>query len=280
MIISVASGKGGTGKTTVAANLANSLANSAILDCDVEEPNVHIFLNPIINKTEKVVVFNPLISDEKCTKCGICADICEFNSLVKIPDNILFFPDLCMSCEACMELCPENAITKLDKIVGEINLGKTNNNIDFVNGILEIGIPRAIPVIEAVKEQINPQKIVILDAPPGTSCPVIETISDSDFCILVTEPTPFGLYDLKIAVEVVRLLKIPFGVVINKFGMVENSLIEDFCKKEEIDILLIIPFERKIAEAYSKGKLLVQIYPEWKEKFQALYQEISEKVKQ
>ncbi|NHK32436.1 MAG: AAA family ATPase [Asgard group archaeon] len=280
MIISVASGKGGTGKTTVAANLANSLTNSAIFDCDVEEPNVHIFLNPVINKTEEVVVFNPLISDEKCTKCGICADVCEFNALVKIPNNILFFPDLCMSCEACMELCPENAITKLDKIVGEINLGKTNNNIDFVNGILEIGIPRAIPVIEAVKEQINPQKIVILDAPPGTSCPVIETISDSDFCILVTEPTPFGLYDLKIAVEVVRLLKIPFGVVINKFGMVENSLIEDFCKKEEIDILLIIPFERKIAEAYSKGKLLVQIYPEWKDKFQALYQEISEKVKQ
>jgi len=280
MIISIASGKGGTGKTTVAANLVKSLTkNSSILDCDVEEPNVHIFLNPEISITEKVTVFNPFISEEKCTKCGICADICEFNALVKIHNKILFFPDLCMSCEACMELCPESAISKLEKTVGEVNLGKVDNTIDFINGVLEIGISRAIPVIDSVKDHINSQKIVILDAPPGTSCPVIETITNSDYCILVTEPTPFGLYDLKIAVEVVRLLKIPFGVVINKFGMVKNSLIEDFCKKEEIEILMKIPFERKIAEAYSKGKLLVELYPEWKNKFQSLFEVIKEKVK-
>ncbi|NHJ47705.1 MAG: (4Fe-4S)-binding protein [Asgard group archaeon] len=279
MMICIASGKGGTGKTTIAANLAYSLSNSALYDCDVEEPNAHIFLNPTITKTEKVTVFNPLINDEKCTKCGYCADICEFNALAKIPNNILFFPDLCMSCEACMDLCPEEAITALEKPVGEVNVGKSADNIDFTNGILEIGIPRSIPVIDAVKEKIDPQKIAILDAPPGTSCPVIETITDSDYCILVTEPTPFGLYDLKIAVEVVRLLKVPFGVIINKYGMVKSTIIEDFCKQEDIEILLKIPFERKIAEAYSKGELLVHIYPDWKDKFQKMYLEVKSKVK-
>ena len=278
MIIAIASGKGGTGKTTVAANMASSIPNSQLLDCDVEEPNAHIFLEPNIERTDEITVFNPLISEEKCTKCGICVEKCEFNALAKIPNNILFFPELCMSCEACMELCPEKAITKLDKKLGILNEGNTKNGIGFVNGLLDIGMPRAIPIIDAVKSKINKEMVTILDAPPGNSCPVIETIIDSDFCLLVTEPTPFGLYDLKIAVEVVKQLKIPFGIIINRDGMGDSNIIEDYCRDEKIEIMMKIPYKREIAEAYSRGEMIVEILPEFQEKFLELFERIKEKV--
>ena len=280
MIISVASGKGGTGKTTIAINLALAIENCSVIDCDVEEPNAHIFLSPIIDSEKEITVFNPKIDEKKCTKCGICVEACEFNALAQVGENILFFPELCLNCEACFELCPEDAITDNMKKIGKIELGHTSNGIRYASGLLDIGFPRGIPIIQALKNTIDIKTITILDAPPGNSCPVIETIDGSDFCILVTEPTPFGLWDVKIAVEVVRDLEIPFGIVLNRSGMgEENTLIEDYCKKEAIPILLKIPFDRKIAEAYSQGISLVDLDSKWKKEFLALFNQIKMSVK-
>ncbi|MHA1503720.1 MAG: 4Fe-4S binding protein [Candidatus Heimdallarchaeota archaeon] len=279
MIVSIASGKGGTGKTTVAINVALSLENCQLLDCDVEEPNAHIFLQPTFTEKKDVKVDIPVIDDNKCTKCGYCAEVCEFNALAALPNTILFFPELCMSCNACIELCPENAISSKKKSIGIINKGYTKDNMEVINGLLNISEPRAIPIIIAVKDQIDPTKNVIIDAPPGNSCPVIETVSETDFCILVTEPTPFGLWDLRIAVEVVKLLKVPFGIILNKSNMGDNNLILDFCSKNDIEVLMSIPYERKIAEAYSNGIALVNYDPTWSAKFRELWHKIEAKVK-
>ena len=280
MIISVASGKGGTGKTTIAINLALAIENCSVIDCDVEEPNAHIFLSPKIDSEKEITVFNPLIDEKKCTKCGVCIEACEFNALAQAGENILFFPELCLNCEACYELCPENAISNKKKKIGKIETGHTINGISFASGLLDIGFPRGIPIIQALKDTIDENLITILDAPPGNSCPVIETIEGSNFCILVTEPTPFGLWDVRIAVEVVRDLEIPFGIVLNRAGMGgENSLIEDYCKKEQIPILLKIPFDRKIAVAYSQGISLVDMDPKWKKEFLGLFKQIEKSVK-
>jgi len=276
MIISIASGKGGTGKTTVATNLALSIKNVQFLDCDVEEPNANIFLKTKINQSEAVSVRYPKIDKTKCNFCGKCSEFCAYNAIAVVPDNILVFPELCHSCEGCKLICPNDAINWSDRTIGKVEHGQ-NADIDFYQGLLNVGEMQAIPVIKALKRKVDKSKNVIIDVPPGTSCPVIESIGGSDYCILVTEPTPFGLHDLKLAVEVVRHMNIPFGVVINRDGIGDNR-IEIFCQNEKIPILLKVPERKKIANLYSKGIALTSKSHEWHEMFVLLYNKILEEV--
>jgi len=277
MIISIASGKGGTGKTTVAVNMALSLKDIQILDCDVEEPNVHVLLQPKINETEPVYISTPLIDEEKCDRCRKCSEFCEYNALFVTPEKVLFFPQLCHSCGGCMLVCPRNAITEKNVEIGVVKTGAAEG-VELVYGELNVGEPMPVPVIKAVKKQIKSNKTVIIDSPPGASCPVIESVHGSDYCLLVSEPTPFGLHDLKIMVQVLERLKIPFGVVINRAGIGDKKT-HDFCEEKGLPILLEIPFQRKIAELYSSGIPLVVELPEWKKKFELLTDKIKEFVR-
>jgi len=273
MIISIASGKGGTGKTTIATNLAVALgADVNLLDCDVEEPNDHIFIQPTITHTENVSLKVPQVDMNKCSLCGKCQEICQFQAIAVVGTTVLTFPELCHSCGGCMEVCPENAITEIDREMGTFETG-TRNGLAFAYGRLFVGQVMAVPVIERVKEAIQPDKMNIIDAPPGTSCPVISSVKDTDFLILVTEPTPFGLNDLKLAVGMVKILSIPHGIVINRSDLGDDK-VKEYAKEENIPILMEIPFDRQIAETYSKGKLLVEELPEWKERFIHLYEDV------
>jgi MinD superfamily P-loop ATPase len=279
MIISIASGKGGTGKTLVTSSLAVSLKDKQpvqVIDCDVEEPNSHIFLKPEFNVEEKVYISVPRVDKSKCTYCGKCADVCAFNAIAVINDKVLIFDELCHGCGACSYLCPEHAITEHEREIGLVQTGK-NNGINFVRGTLNIGEAMAPPVIRKVKEKIDPANIVLLDVPPGTSCPVVESIEGSDYCLLVTEPTPFGLNDLALAVEVARLLQLPCGVILNRAGS-GNERIEDYCKSEGIPILLTIPLDTDIAKLYSRGITLAEGMPDWQERFIGLFQKIQEQI--
>jgi MinD superfamily P-loop ATPase len=273
MIISIASGKGGTGKTTIATNLAVALGTDVnLLDCDVEEPNDHIFIQPKITHTEKVSLKVPQVDMNKCSLCGKCQEICQFQAIVVVGTTVLTFPELCHSCGGCMEVCPENAITEIDREMGIFEAG-TRNGVAFAYGRLFVGQVMAVPAIERVRAAVQPDKVNIIDAPPGTSCPVISSVKDTDFLILVTEPTPFGLNDLKRAVGMVRSLAIPHGIVINRSDLGDDK-VKEYAKEENIPILMEIPFDRQIAETYSKGKLLVEELPEWKERFIHLYEDV------
>jgi MinD superfamily P-loop ATPase len=275
MIISVASGKGGTGKTLVATSLALSLQNEArvqFLDCDVEEPNAHIFLKPIIESQELVSIPVPQVDEQKCTFCGRCAEVCAFNALAVLKNHVLVFPELCHGCGACSYLCPEDAITEQEREIGVVEMGRSGE-IEFVHGRLAIGEAMAPPVIRRVKEHIDAGKTAIIDVSPGTSCPVVEAVRESDFCLLVTEPTPFGLSDLALAVEVMKKLNIPCGVVVNRAG-VGDSKVEEYCQEGDIPLLLHIPLDTQIARLYSRGVPLVEGMPEWRGAFHKLFQDI------
>jgi MinD superfamily P-loop ATPase len=278
MIVAVASGKGGTGKTSVAVNMALSVGNVQLLDCDVEEPNAHLLLNPKMYNTEPVYILVPHINEELCSHCGECAKFCQYNALFASSEKILFFPELCHSCGGCTLACPKQAITEEKRRIGALKFGAAGA-LKLVYGELDVGEPMAVPLIKAVKNQIQDNINVIIDAPVGTSCPLIETVRKSDFCVLVTEPTPFGLHDLKITVEVLRKMSVPFGVVVNRAGIGDNK-VYGYCKEEKIPLLLEIPYQRKIAELYSRGVPFSLEMPEWKEKFQALFSEIKRLVEE
>jgi len=270
LIISIASGKGGTGKTTVATNLVCSLENNVqLLDCDVEAPNSHLFLNPVIEEKETVFAPVPEIDEEKCTYCRKCAEICRFRAIAVLKETVLTFPELCHSCGGCMEVCPEKAITETGRELGEIERGR-RGDIDFVHGRLRVGEAMSPPLIRKVRSFILPDKINIVDAPPGTSCPVIAAMKETDFVLMVTEPTPFGLHDLKLAVEAVKLLDIPRGLVINRSDLGDSRL-KEYAAFENLPVLMEIPFDRRIAEIYSKGGLMVEGIPEWEDKFLKLF---------
>lgn len=273
MIISVASGKGGTGKTTVSTNLAFTLGERVeLLDCDVEEPNAHLFLHPDIEHSEPAMTPVPVVDKEKCTLCKKCQQICRFNALAVVGKQVLLFPELCHSCGGCMEVCPEGAISESGRELGTLNFGH-RDAIKFINGRLRVGEAMSPPLIKRVRAAADPERITIIDAPPGTSCPVIAAMSDTDFVLLVTEPTPFGLHDLKLAVEAVKLLGLPAGLVVNRADL-GNDAVFEYARKEELQILMTIPFDRRIAEAYSRGHLVVEEMPEWRQRFQELFAKI------
>ena len=273
MIISIASGKGGTGKTTVATNLAMSFESDVqLLDCDVEEPNSHLFIQPSIEGVRTITTPVPEVDKEKCTLCGKCADICQFKAIVVIADTVLTFPEMCHSCGGCVEVCPEKAITETERELGVIENGH-RDALEFVHGKLRIGEAMAPPLIKKVREYTRENMLTIIDAPPGTSCPVIASMKNADFILLVTEPTPFGLNDLKLAVGAVRILGIPCVLVINRSDTGDDQ-VRQYVEEEKLPVLMEIPFDRRIAEAYSRGEMIVEIYPEWKERFREMYKRI------
>lgn len=272
MKIVVASGKGGTGKTSVAVNLALSVGAKQILDCDVEEPNVHIFLGGTEKEFCPVELLVPEINQDKCTYCGECSRFCQYNALFVVGDTAMVFPELCHSCGGCSIVCPVGAITEKPRKIGSIHKVMIDE-MELVYGNLNVGEPMAVPMISAVKEQAKSEGLVILDAPPGSACPVVESVSEADFCLLVTEPTPFGLHDLKVATEVVEQLGVPMGVVVNFAGIGDREVYK-FCKEHGLPILMEIPYDRKIAELYSRGIPFTVEMKEWETKFKNLLKEV------
>jgi len=329
MIITVASGKGGTGKTTVAVSLALSLASDRrasayeetdeeaaypvpplLLDCDVEEPNAALFLRPTIQERREVGLMIPEVDLEACTYCGRCAEVCQYHAIVVVGEKVLVFPELCHGCGSCALNCPTEAIHEVLHVIGTVERGWAGPvadspsasgemggenfppasegawGVEFAQGTMNVGEPMAVPIIRQLKRWAIPpdastgldgtpgDRPVILDAPPGTACPVVESMRGAEFVLLVTEPTPFGLHDLRLAVEVARdELRLPVGVVVNRDGVGDQG-VEDYCTIEGIPILMRIPLDRRIAEAYSEGGSLVEARPEYREQFRELYEAI------
>lgn len=273
MIISVASGKGGTGKTTVATSLARSATGMVqLLDCDVEEPNAHLFLNPEIIERQSVSTMVPEIDQDRCSGCRQCVNICRFGAITVVGDTVLTFPSLCHGCGGCVVVCPEGAVGEGGRELGVVETG-LSDGVVFGGGRLRVGEAMAPPLIRKVREKTVRPGLTIIDAPPGTSCPVIAAMRGTDFVLLVTEPTPFGLHDLQLAVEAVRLLDIPCGLVINRADLGDDAVYE-YARHEGLPVLLEIPFDREIARAYAEGRLLVEASCEWREKFQGMLEKI------
>jgi len=281
MRIVVASGKGGTGKTTVATSLALSAGESSVrfIDCDVEAPNAALFLHPMLDTRKAVGIQLPVVDEALCTHCGRCAEVCEFHAIAVIGKKILIFPELCHGCGSCTLICPEKAISERLDVMGVLESGMTAMGVDFAQGVMNVGEPMAVPIIRELKKwtPTHPFEIEIRDAPPGASCPVVETMRGADFILLVTEPTPFGLHDLKQVVGITRELGIPSGVVVNRDGIGDNA-VEAYCAEAGLPILMRIPMERRFAEAIASGRTLVEAAPEYRQKFATLLSQIQQQV--
>ena len=286
MKITIASGKGGTGKTMIATSLTLSLAAELtppplFLDCDVEAPNAHLFLKPTFEQRQDVGILIPRVDEAKCTHCGKCAEVCQYHAIAVLGIKTLVLPQLCHGCGSCTALCPEAAIREIPDRMGVIERGPAAAGISFARGVLDMGEPMAVPVIRQLKKWAVPQpgQVVVRDAPPGTSCPVVEAMRGADYVVLVTEPTPFGLHDLRLAVQVARELNIPVGVIINRDGSGDAG-VDEFCAAAGLPVLLRIPFEREIAEGIARGQTLIEIHPGYAERFRQLFADIVERAQQ
>ena len=277
MIVAIASGKGGTGKTTLAVNLAVSLRRSVqLLDCDVEAPNVHLFLHPEVVGSKPAGILVPKIDGERCTLCGDCSELCQYNAIAMLSTRLLVFEELCHGCGGCARVCPEDAIREELRPIGVVEHGVAGA-IEVVTGRLNVGEALAPPLIRAVRARASSDRLVLIDAPPGTSCSMIAAVHGSDLVVLVTEPTPFGLNDLALAVEAVRTLHLPFGVVINRAGAGDRT-VYDYCVAEGIDILAELPDDRRVAESYARGRVLVKDLHHTKPLFEALARRIEDRL--
>jgi MinD superfamily P-loop ATPase len=281
MIIAIASGKGGTGKTTIATAFAQALSKAnnsvSLLDCDVEAPNSHIFIQPELDQFEDVNLLIPSVDPEACTGCGKCAEVCQFHAIVVIGGQTLVFPEMCHGCGSCTLICPEKAITEIPNRLGILEGGLSQEGIRFGHGILNIGEPMAVPVISKLKkwQDLMDAEVVLIDSPPGASCPVVESLRGADYIILVTEPTPFGLHDLQQAYKVTQELGIPAGVIINRAGIGDTG-VEQYCEEVGLKILIQIPLEREIGQGIAQGKSLLEIKPEYENRFLQLHLQIIE----
>lgn len=273
MILAIASGKGGTGKTTVSVNLARALGRPVqILDCDVEEPNAHLFLRAEKVREEVVSLLVPRVEETLCDGCGECGRFCQYHAIVSFGTVPILFDEMCHGCGGCASVCPQKAIRESERRIGVVEWAR-DGDISLVQGRLDVRVAMAPPLIRAVKAQMEQDLPAILDAPPGTSCPVVSTIRGSDFALLVTEPTPFGLHDLKLAVATIREIGVPFGVAVNRVGIGDDR-VHRYCDGEKIPILFEIPDDRRIAEAYSQGRLIVEALPEYRALFEGFARDI------
>lgn len=281
MIISVLSGKGGTGKTTTAVNMAVSLAAKGervlLLDADVEEPNAGLYLKPVLKESEAVSVFVPQIDEQRCDYCGECSEFCQFHALAVAGGTVMTFPELCHGCGGCTLVCPRQAIKEVAREIGVIEKGAADS-IELWQGRLHIGEPLAVPITRSLKKglaDLKGERVIIIDAPAGASCSVIEAVRDSDFALLVTEPTPFGRHDLEIALRLMQHLRLPHGVVINRAGA-DNSIITGLCQKQNVPVFLKIEFSTHLAALGSSGVPFSKVLPYWQDKFYGMYRSLKE----
>ena len=271
MKIAVLSGKGGTGKTTVSTNLA-FISKLPLFDTDIEEPNSHIFLKNNILEEKSVYMNYPKVNMEKCNLCGECGDFCKFNAVIPAKNTVLIFEESCHDCGGCGVICKQKAISWEKREIGKIFTGKTYFNSSTVYGKLNIGEMSGVKIIKEMYKNAEIEDFLI-DCPPGTACTTVAAVEESDFAVVVTEPSPFGLSDMKLVIKLLRDMKIPFGVVINKAEENEKE-VKNYCISENIEILGEIPFSRKIAENYSKGNIVSDILPEYKKVFENILEKV------